>query len=104
MPTNGDQIHAEVDQARAGSTPNIVRWVLLFGLLAAIVLLTAIWVIGSWSSDQNNQTVDAQVRAAHYDAGGPNGSLASDHADQMKAASQGQSTEPQNMPNKNAGQ
>jgi hypothetical protein len=104
MPTNGDQIRAEVDNARAGSTPHIVRWVLLFGLLAAIVLLTAIWVVGAWSSDQNTQTVDAQVRAAHNNAAGPSDSVASDHADQMNAASQGQSTDPQNMPNKKTGQ
>jgi len=81
-----------------------VRWVLLFGLLAAIVLLTAIWVVGAWSSDQNTQTVDAQVRAAHNNAAGPSDSVASDHADQMNAASQGQSTDPQNMPNKKTGQ
>ena len=49
MPTNGERIHADVDEARAGSTPNIVRWVLVISLLAAIILLTAIWVI-RWSS------------------------------------------------------
>jgi len=65
MPTEGNEIHADVDDARAASTPNVVRWVLLISLVAAIVLLTAIWVIGAASSDQNNQTVDAQVRAAH---------------------------------------
>ena len=64
MPTEGNEIHADVDDARAASTPNVVRWVLLVSLVAAIVLLTAVWVIGAASSDQNNQTVDAQVRAA----------------------------------------
>jgi hypothetical protein len=102
MPTQGDEIHADVDQARAGSTPNVVRWVLGISLLAVIVLLTAIWVIGAASSDQNNQTADAQIRAAQQN--GQNDAVVSDHADEMNAATPGESKEPQNMPNKNAGQ
>jgi hypothetical protein len=104
MQTQGDEVHVDVDEARAGSTPNVTRWVLTFGLIGAIVLLTAIWVIGAWSSDQNNQTVDARIHAAQKEARGQNDSIVSDHADQMNAATPGQSTEPQNMPNKNAGQ
>ena len=64
MSTTGDKTHTETNDIRAGATPHVTRWVLLFGLIGAIVLLTAIWVIGAASSDQNNQTVDAQVRAA----------------------------------------
>jgi hypothetical protein len=104
MQTQGDEVHVDVEEARAGSTPNVTRWVLTFGLIGAIVLLTAIWVIGAWSSDQNNQTVDAQVHEAPKDASGRNDSIVSDRADRMDATTPGQSTEPQNMPNKNAGQ
>jgi hypothetical protein len=105
MQTNGEEIHADMEDARAASTPNVVRWVLVISLLAAIVLLSAIWIIGAWSSDQNNQTVDAQIRAAQANGGGSHtDSVVSDHADQMNATSPGQSTEPQNMPNKHAGQ
>ena len=103
MQQNGEQIHVDVDEARAASTPNVVRWVLAFGLLGAIILLTAIWVIGAWSSDQHTQTVDAQIRAEQKaGSGGSNDSIVSDHADQMKATKPGESTEPLNMPNKNA--
>jgi hypothetical protein len=102
MPTQGDEIHADVDQARAGSTPNVVRWVLGISLLAVIVLLTAIWVIGAASSDQNNQTASAQIRAAQQN--GQTDAVVSDHADEMNAATPGESKEPQNMRNKNAGQ
>jgi hypothetical protein len=101
MPTNGERIHADVDEARAGSTPNIVRWVLIISLLSAIVLLTAIWVFGAWSSDQDNQTVDAQVRAAQDSR--QNDSIVSDNADRMDAT-KGASTDPQNMPNNQSGQ
>lgn len=103
MHTEGDEIHADVDEARAGSTPNVTRWVLTFGLLGAIVLLTAIWVIGAWSSDQHTHTASAQIRAAQ-DNGDQTDSIVSDKADQMNAATPGESTEPQNMPNKNSGQ
>ena len=103
MQIEGDEIHAEVDEARAASTPNVTRWVLTFGLLGAIILLTAIWVIGAWSSDQHTQTVDAQIRAAQNN-GDQTDSIVSDKADRMDAVTQGESTEPQNMPNKNAGQ
>jgi hypothetical protein len=102
MQTNGERVHADVDEARAGSTPNIVRWVLTISLLAAIVLLTAIWVIGAWSSDQDTQTVDAQIRAAEQ--GRQNDSIVSDNADRMNAATPGESREPQKMPNKQSGQ
>lgn len=103
MQIEGDEIHAEVDEARAASTPNVTRWVLTFGLLGAIILLTAIWVIGAWSSDQHTQTVDAQIRAAQNN-GDQTDSIVSDKADRMNAVTQGESTEPQNIPNKNAGQ
>lgn len=102
MPTNGNDIHAEIDDARAGSTPNIVRWVLGISLLAVIVLLTAIWVIGAWSSDQNTHRAGAEVNAAQNN--GQKDSVLSDHADQMNAATPSESKDPQNMPNKNAGQ
>ena len=103
MQIEGDEIHAEVDEARAASTPNVTRWVLTFGLLGAIILLTAIWVIGAWSSDQHTQTVDAQIRAAQNNSDQTD-SIVSDKADRMNAVTQGESTEPQNIPNKNAGQ
>ena len=102
MRQDGDQIRVEGDEARAGSTPNVTRWVLAFGLIGAIVLLTAIWVIGAWSSDQNTQTVDAQIRAEQKARGGANDGIVSDHADEMRTANSGGNTEPLNIPNKNA--
>jgi hypothetical protein len=103
MQQDGDRVQMGVDEARAGSTPNVTRWVLTFGLLGAIVLLTAIWVIGAWSSDQHTQTVDAQIRAAEKaGGGGANDSIVSDHADEMRTANSGGNTEPLNVPNKDA--
>ena len=41
MHREGDEIHETTEEARAGSTPNIVRWILVISLLAAILLLSA---------------------------------------------------------------
>jgi hypothetical protein len=101
MQIRGEEVHAEVDEARAASTPNIVRWVLAISLLAAIVLLTAIWVTGAATSDQDTHTVDAQIRAAE-DAGRTAGT--GDNADQLDAAGPGASENAQSVPNPNAGQ
>lgn len=104
MRQDGNEIHVDAEEARGASTPNVTRWVLSISLLAVIILLSAIWIIGAWSSDDNTQTVDAQIRAAEDNgSGGHNDSIVSDHADQMNATTPGQSTEPLNMPNKNAG-
>ena len=103
MRSNGEQVHADMEAARGASTPNVVRWVLGISLLAAIILLTVIWLIGAWSSDQNTQSVGAQIRAEQKAAGGStNDGIVSDQAGQMNGAQSGEDTRPLNMPNKNA--
>lgn len=47
MERKGDEVHLTTDEARAGTTPHIVRYVLLFSLLLAIVALTLVWVTGA---------------------------------------------------------
>lgn len=46
----GDQIHIEDDDAMAGESTGRVRWVLGFSLLAAIGILSAIWITGAIST------------------------------------------------------
>jgi len=50
MERDPEQVHVETDDARAGSTPHIVRWMLGLGLALAIVLLSATWITGALSS------------------------------------------------------
>lgn len=40
----GDETHLDTDEARGGSTPHIVRYVLVIGLLLAILALSAVWI------------------------------------------------------------
>jgi len=47
MRNEGGELHSETDEARAGSTPHVVRWILGISLAAAIILLSAIWIFGA---------------------------------------------------------
>ncbi len=41
------EIHKSTDDARGGSTPHIVRYVLVISLALACIALTIIWVTGA---------------------------------------------------------
>ena len=45
------EIHETTDEARAGSTPNIVRYVLGISILLAAIAMTIVWVTGAWTFD-----------------------------------------------------
>lgn len=45
----GEEVHLDVDEARAGDTPHIVRYVLAIGLFLAILAMSVIWISGAVS-------------------------------------------------------
>ena len=45
MAENNEEIHIEDDDARAASTPGVVRYVLGFSLLLAIIVMSAVWIV-----------------------------------------------------------
>ncbi|WP_162848939.1 hypothetical protein [Aurantiacibacter suaedae] len=45
MQQDKQQLHVETDEARGGSSPNVVRWVLGASLLLAVIAMSAIWII-----------------------------------------------------------
>jgi hypothetical protein len=51
MERQGDEVHIQTDEARGGSTPNVVRYVLAIGLFLAIAALSVIWIIGAVNSN-----------------------------------------------------
>jgi hypothetical protein len=57
-----DEPHFETDAARGASTPNIVRWILLVSLFAAIALLSIIWITGAATQNEEEGTVSHEVR------------------------------------------
>lgn len=52
MERQGDETHVNTTEARGGATPHIVRYVLGFSLILAILALSAIWIIGAVYSDK----------------------------------------------------
>ncbi|WP_193391521.1 hypothetical protein [Erythrobacter sp. SG61-1L] len=50
MQRNGSHIRMETDEARAGSTPHIVRYVLGFSLALAAIAMTIVWVSAALSA------------------------------------------------------
>lgn len=86
MEQRGEELHAETDGARAGSTPNIVRWVLLIGLLLAILLLSITWITGALSMGARGSQETATDRAADHagNAAETTDSIVSDGAGQLE--------------------
>ena len=57
------EIHLDTDDARAGSTPNVVRWVLAIGLLLAVIGMSLAWIIPAMSRKDRNESVSAQINS-----------------------------------------
>ena len=45
MEKHGNEIHIETNQARAGTTPHVVRWVLAISLALAVIAMSAVWIV-----------------------------------------------------------
>ena len=88
MENDPNELHAETDAARAGSTPHIVRWVLLISLFAAIALLSIIWITGAATQDNDEKFVDVSDRyreSTEQQAEGTD-SIVGENADELEAA------------------
>ncbi len=66
MHKEGEEIHVETDEVRGGSSSGVVRWVLLIGLVVAIILLSITWMTGAVVStnDEPAGDVSGQVDPA----------------------------------------
>ena len=47
MERHGEEVRETAEEARAGATPGVMRWVLGISLLLAIAALTLIWATGA---------------------------------------------------------
>jgi uncharacterized membrane protein len=47
MERHGEEVRETAEEARAGATPGVMRWVLGISLLLAIVAMTVIWTTGT---------------------------------------------------------
>lgn len=69
----GNPIRIQSDEARAGSTPHIVRYVLAIGLVLAILALSAVWISGALTSPQGDRTGHVTNQAAPQAQSAPKG-------------------------------
>lgn len=83
MEQHGNETHIETDEARGGSTPHIVRWILAISLLAAIVLLSIIWITGA--ATQSEAEGSANARNKVLDEYGAGGGILGENADEIEA-------------------
>ena len=90
MVDDRNEVHAETDAARAGSTPHIVRWVLAISLFAAIALLSIIWITGAASQNDEEQNVEVSTRYQEVqeeaDRGDDTDSIVGENADEIEGA------------------
>lgn len=56
MERHGEEVEVTTPEARGGSTPHIVRYVLAISLVLAIAAMTVIWVTGAVNSDQPEES------------------------------------------------
>jgi hypothetical protein len=66
MERRGEEVHTETNEARAGSTPGVMRYVLGISLALAVIAMSAVWIIPTLTqgdtvdeSDRSNTTVPA---------------------------------------------
>ena len=84
MERQGDEVHIETDEARGASTPNIVRWILVVSLFAAIALLSIIWITGAATQTEEEGTVSYEVRDREEQEA--TDSIVGENADEMETA------------------
>ena len=53
MERQGEEVHVTTSEARSGTTPHIVRYVLAISLLLVIAALSAIWITGAVNAPQD---------------------------------------------------
>ena len=68
MERHGEEVHIETDEARGGSTPHIVRYVLIISMVLAIGLLSLVWITGATGGDQHLSDSAVRNDAAKSDA------------------------------------
>ena len=67
----GDEVHLDTDEARGGSTPHLLRYMLGISLALAILAMSTIWIRGALSQQPAH---GGPVTAEEHALGGHTGS------------------------------
>lgn len=85
MADEANEPHFDTDAARGASTPNIVRWILLISLFAAIALLSIIWITGAATQSGEDEISVSEQMKDRQDAEATD-SIVSENADEFETA------------------
>lgn len=64
METRKEEVHLDNVEARSGSTPGIVRYVLLISLALVIIALSAVWMTGALTTPDTGGHADTERAVA----------------------------------------
>lgn len=84
MAVQGDEVHTETDEARGGSTPHIVRWILGISIFLGIVLLSAVWIFGALSQEDIEEEATVGGIAEDMAEGGDTDGVIIDNVDEIE--------------------
>lgn len=82
----GDELHIDDQEASGGEKTGVMRWVLAISLLAAIVLLSAIWMTGALTQGDTEEEITQTGVIDDMQDGEATDSIVSDDADDLEAA------------------
>ena len=91
MERQGDEVHIETDEARGASSPNIVRWILIVSLFAAIALLSIVWITGAATQGDEESEVKVDALGGERATEGTD-SIVGEDADELETAEPGDDT------------
>ncbi len=88
MHTEGEEVHIDETEASGGSKEGVVRWVLVFGTLLAIVLLSVIWIIPAMMQGdvEEEATVSGRLESEARNEGDSTDSIVFEEFDQIEGA------------------
>ena len=72
MHKEGDEIHVTETEASGGSKEGVVRWVLIGGLLLAVLLMSIVWIIPAMTQGdvEEEATVSGEIQSREDDGDG----------------------------------
>ena len=72
MHKEGDEIHVTDTEASGGSKEGVVRWVLLGGLVLAVILMSVVWIIPAMMQGdvEEEATVRGEIQSMEEDGDG----------------------------------
>ncbi len=86
MENRNGEVHVDSDEARGGSTPHIVRYILLISVVLVIVVLSITWITGALSTDELEEEATVSGKIDAMSDNGDTDSMVSDRIDGMEAA------------------